>query len=61
MEIKSTSTSYTTSKTCPHILPCGMCRLTMSQCPRGWMYKTWDITPIYCGSDKTTADAVSKI
>ena len=48
MEIKSTSTSYTTSQTCPHILPCGMCRLTMTQCPQGWMYKT-------------TADAVSKM
>lgn len=58
MEIKSTSTSYTTPQNCPHMLPCGMCNLTMTQCPRGWMYKTaWDTTPVYCSSNNITATA----
>ena len=61
MEINSTSTSYTTSQTCPHILPCGMCRLTMTQCPQGWMYKIWDTTPVYCGSGSTTATGTAGI
>lgn len=52
MEIKSTS--YVTPQACPHRLPCGMCRLTMTQCSQGWMYKpAWDTTPVYCGSGKT--------
>ncbi len=61
MEINSTSTSYTTSQTCPHILPCGMCRLTMSQCPRGWMYKKWDTTPVYCSSDNISTAGTAGI
>lgn len=61
MEINSTSTSYTTSQTCPHILPCGMCKLTMSQCPRGWMYKKWDTTPVYCSSDSITATGITNM
>jgi len=55
MEINNTSTSTgcITSQTCPHILPCGMCRLTMTQCPQGWMYKKWNTSPVYCGSGST--------
>ena len=57
MEIKSNSasTSYITSQTCPHILPCGMCKLTMTQCPQGWMYKKWNTTPVYCGSSGSSS------
>ena len=60
MEIKSTS--YTTPQNCPHRLPCGMCNLTMTQCPRGWMYRTaWDTTPVYCSSDNITATATGTV
>ena len=63
MEIKSTSTSYVTSQACPHMLPCGMCRLTMTQCPQGWMYKktAWDTTPVYCGSGGISGTAGGKM
>lgn len=59
MEIKSAS--YITSQNCPHRLPCGMCRLTMTQCPQGWMYKQWDTTPVYCNSGSTTGTTGGKM
>lgn len=38
------STSTATNayiQNCPHKLPCGLCRLTMMQCPKnGWTYTT---------------------
>lgn len=60
MEIKSTS--YTTPQNCPHMLPCGMCKLIMTQCPRGWMYRTaWDTTPVYCSSDNISTAGTAGI
>lgn len=59
MEIKSAS--YIASQNCPHRLPCGMCRLTMTQCPQGWMYKQWDTTPVYCSSGSTTGTTTGKM
>ena len=61
METKSVS--YITSQNCPHRLPCGKCGLTMTQCPQGWMYKQWDTTPVYCGSNNisTTGTTTGKM
>ena len=54
--VKDTITSAGTSATttcgincCPQRLPCGICRLTMTTCPKSGYtigYPTWDTTPI---------------
>ena len=40
----STSSAYSYNLNCPHRLPCGLCKLTMMQCPNYWAYKTtWSV------------------
>ena len=40
MKTNTTNTAWS-SQTCPHKLPCGLCRLTMMNCPKGsWTYTT---------------------
>ena len=40
MKTNTTNTAWQSSS-CPHKLPCGLCRLTMMNCPKsGWTYTT---------------------
>lgn len=34
------NSSYTYNANCSFRLPCGLCKLTMMQCPNYWAYKT---------------------
>ncbi len=45
MKTNTANTAWS-SQTCPHKLPCGLCRLTMMNCPKGgWTYTTtWSST-----------------
>ena len=41
MKTNTTNTAWQSSSSCPHKLPCGLCRLTMMNCPKGgWTYTT---------------------
>ena len=49
------SSTWSYDINCAHRLPCGLCKLTMMQCPNFWAYKAkWDTTPVYCSSDGIT-------
>lgn len=52
----TTNPNYTTStaSSCPNMLPCGVCRLLMMNCPRQttWYTPTWQApTPMFTASD----------
>ena len=41
MKTNTANTAWQSSSSCPHKLPCGLCRLTMMNCPKnGWTYTT---------------------
>ena len=41
MKTNTTNTAWQSSSSYPHKLPCGLCRLTMMNCPKGgWTYTT---------------------
>ena len=42
---------YTNS--CPHKLPCGLCKLTMMNCPKGW----WTYTATSSGVDTVSSSS----
>ena len=41
MKTNTANIAWQSSSSCPHKLPCGLCRLTMMNCPKsGWTYTT---------------------
>ena len=63
MKTNTTNTAWQSSSNCPHKLPCGLCRLTMMNCPKGgWTYTTtWgstgDSTTISTGDTTATINS----
>ena len=46
-----TSNAYMNN--CPHKLPCGLCKLTMMNCPKGW----WSYTATNSGGINTVSSS----
>ena len=49
-----TNNVYTSN--CPHKLPCGLCKLTMMNCPKSW----WTYNATSTGVDTVNLDHVVK-
>lgn len=62
MKTNTTNTAWQSSSSCPHKLPCGLCRLTMMNCPKGgWTYTTtWGSADSY-GTTISTGDTTTTI
>lgn len=61
MKTNIANTAWQSSSSCPHKLPCGLCRLTMMNCPKGgWTYTTWGSTSD-SGVTISTGDTIATI
>lgn len=56
------NTAWQSSSNCPHKLPCGLCRLTMMNCPKGgWTYTTTWSSSGSNGATISTGDTTATI
>ena len=53
-----TSNTAYSNNDCPHKLPCGLCRLTMMNCPKGWW--TYSTTCTTANTANTTTAGTSQ-